>query len=209
MPRAASPKPAELPPFIAPQLAQLADRVPLGDSWIYEVKYDGYRCIAATRGDQARLYTRTGQDWTKRLGDVPRALAALRLAGTLIDGEICVLDAHGRSSFPALQAARGRGLVYVVFDLLVERGRDIRALPLIERKDRLRRLVEPAGSGLPLLYASHSAGDGERVFATLCAIGAEGIIAKRSDRPYVSGKGRDWRKVKCPGYRRAAISETL
>jgi len=193
--------PRPLPAFVPPQLARLAERVPLGESWVYELKHDGYRCIAAASGPDVRCYTRTGNDWTGRFGAVPAALAALKLDGALIDGEIVVLDEHGRSDFAALQGSGGKGAVLYAFDLLAHRGKDLRGRPLLDRKERLRQLLGRAPKGLPLLYAAHMA-DGPALFDMVCRLNLEGIVAKRADRPYRAGLGPDWLKVKCPGYDR-------
>jgi bifunctional non-homologous end joining protein LigD len=191
-----------LPAFVSPQIPKPADRVPIGDAWVYELKYDGYRIIAATNRSEVRLYNRRGLDWTARFDAISAALGDLKLPGVLLDGEVCALDAKGRSSFSALRAGADK-LVYVVFDLLAEHGKDLRPTVLLDRKDRLRQLVERAPKGAPLLYVGPAASDGERMFQNLCSLGCEGIVAKRADRPYLSGAGRDWIKVKCPAYERA------
>jgi bifunctional non-homologous end joining protein LigD len=183
--------PRPLPVFVNPQLAHLAEKVPLGDAWVYAP-----RCIAAASGPEVRCYTRSGLDWTSRFGAVPAALAGLNLEGALIDGEIVVLDEHGRSDFDALRASADRAVLYA-FDLLAHQGRDLRALPLLDRKVRLRELLVKAPKGAPLLYAAHMA-DGVKLYETVCRLRLEGIVAKRADQPYRSGPGRDCLKVKCP-----------
>jgi bifunctional non-homologous end joining protein LigD len=191
-----------LPSFVPPQIPKPADRVPIGGAWVYELKYDGYRIVAAANRAEVRLYNRRGLDWTARFDAIAAALGDLQLPGVLLDGEVCALDEKGRSSFPALRSGSGK-LVYVVFDLLAEHSKDLRPTVLLDRKDRLRQLLERAPKSAPLLYAGHAASDGERMFQSLRGLGCEGIVAKRADRPYLSGSGHDWIKVKCPTYERA------
>jgi bifunctional non-homologous end joining protein LigD len=193
--------PKPLPAFIEPQLATLAERAPTGPHWIFEVKLDGYRTIAAADGKTVRCYSRTGLDWTDRFGAVPATIAKLGLKGALLDGEMVVVDEKGRTSFGALQealTAGGAGISYFVFDLLAERGDDLRSLPLLERKNRLRDLLARAPKGGPVLFGEHMMGDGAAILRRLCELGTEGIIAKRADRPYRSGtRSGDWLKIKC------------
>ena len=190
----------ELPKLVEPELATLVDDVPTGDDWLFEIKFDGYRILTAASGDRVRCYTRNGLDWTARFGGLPAAIAKLDLDRTLLDGELVAIDANGRSSFSGLQqalTAGGRGLSYFVFDLLFAGGKDLRNLPLSERKQRLKELLDPAGKQGPILFSDHIEGNGRTILKTLCAKGFEGVIAKRVDRPYRAGRGRDWLKIKC------------
>jgi bifunctional non-homologous end joining protein LigD len=191
---------AKLPGFVEPTLATLVDEAPGGKDWLFEIKFDGYRALAAASGETVRLHTRSGLDWTGKFGDLQRAVAALDLDGALIDGEVVALDAQGRSGFSQLQKALsdgGKGLSYFAFDLLHEGGKDLRKLPLAERKARLKQLLGAAGSKGPVFYSDHVRGDGNAMLAALCRKGFEGVIAKRADRPYESGRSRHWLKVKC------------
>ncbi|SFR97160.1 DNA ligase D [Sphingomonas jatrophae] len=185
------------PAFRDVQLATLVDAVPAGAGWLNEVKYDGYRALVAVGGGKARAFTRTGLDWSDRFGSVVEAAAAQIPGTALIDGEMVVLDANGRPSFQALQAAlkEGGDLHYFAFDLLEQDGEDLTALPNIERKGRLAALLE--GVQPPLHYAEHIEGGGEKLFASLCGEGYEGIIAKRADAPYRGRRSQAWLKVKC------------
>ena len=133
-----------LPSFRPPQLASLEHRVPTGDSWLFEMKFDGYRMQASIAGDQVRLYTREGHDWTRQFGYVAPALSKLTHGSALIDGELCAIDEHGRTNFTLLKnSLDGRKpVVFYAFDLLELDGEDIAALPQLERKTRL----EAAGS---------------------------------------------------------------
>ena len=135
-----------VPAWVAPQLATLVSGPPPGDDWVHEIKLDGYRILLRIERGRVKLLTRNRQDWTARFPAVAEAAAALPVKEALLDGEIVVLDRAGVSSFQALQQAdqleKGRTLVYVAFDLLFLDGRDLRPLPLVERKARLARLLE-------------------------------------------------------------------
>jgi bifunctional non-homologous end joining protein LigD len=189
-----------LPARLRPVLATLVDEAPAGDDWLHEIKFDGYRLICEIRSGQARLWTRTGQDWTERFPAVARAATILG-PDAVLDGEVVVLRADGRTSFQDLQNAMQRvtagALVYYAFDLLSVGGRDLRQLPLIGRKDRLAELLADAPADGTLRYSEHVVGDGPRFHAQACRHDLEGIISKRATAPYRAGRGRDWLKVKC------------
>ncbi|WP_298692685.1 DNA ligase D [uncultured Sphingomonas sp.] len=188
---------APLPAFRDVQLATLVDHVPAGTGWLHEVKYDGYRALLAVSGERVRAYTRHGLDWTDRFAPVVAAVAKLGLGSALIDGEVVALDAQGRPSFSALQAALkgGGALHYFAFDLLAQDGEDLTALPNVARKDRLAALLD--GVAPPIHYAEHLATGGEKLFAALCGEGYEGIVSKRADAPYRGTRSKSWLKTKC------------
>ncbi|HKY94321.1 MAG TPA: DNA ligase D [Kiloniellales bacterium] len=191
---------AKAPAFVAPQLATLVDDVPAGSGWVFEMKFDGYRAIAAVSGDQVALYTRSGQDWTERFVPLPQALADLDLDRVLLDGEIVVVDEEGRGDFSSLQKAlsgEGGELSYFVFDLLAEAGKSQRDQTLVQRKKRLQKLLAKAPKGGPVFFTDHIEGKGEEFLEELCKRGFEGIIAKRADQPYRSGRTKSWLKIKC------------
>lgn len=193
-------KQAKRPRFVKPALATLVDDVPSGEDWIFEMKFDGYRAMASASGDDVRIYTRGGLDWTDRFGALPNALADLDLNGVLLDGEIVFVDKNGRSDFGALQSAlKGQGgdLSYFAFDLLHADGHDLRKKPLNERKKMLEDLLGNEGRKGPIFYTDHIENDGGRMYDTLCKKGFEGIIAKRITQPYRSGRGKSWLKIKC------------
>jgi bifunctional non-homologous end joining protein LigD len=189
-----------LPEFIAPQLATLVDSPPAGSEWFHEIKFDGYRAITAIAGDEVRLFTRNGHDWSGRFAPLVPALQKLGVESALLDGEIAVADKSGHTSFGALQdaLAEGRGgFGYYLFDLLELDGEDLRKRPLKERKKLLEELLKPhAGSG-PLSFSEHVKGSGGDVFARACDLKLEGIISKRADAPYRSGRQATWLKSKC------------
>ena len=193
------PATGRLPRFEPVQLATLVDDVPTGHGWMHEIKYDGYRLLAAANGDDVRLYTRSGLDWTDRFAPIAAALAALDLPAALIDGEEVALDADGNPDFSSLQAALKEGqdarLAYFAFDLLSLAGENLKPLPNIERKERLAALLTKAAA--PIHVADHVIGAGEKLLTAMCRAGQEGIIAKRVDAPYRAGRGRNWVKVKC------------
>ncbi|BCW90796.1 Multifunctional non-homologous end joining protein LigD [Alphaproteobacteria bacterium SO-S41] len=192
---------AILPPFVEPQLATLVAEAPQGDAWLHEIKYDGYRIQARIDGADIKLLTRKGLDWTKTFQPVARALAALKLPSALLDGEIVVEDESGRSDFSALQAAlksdKAGTFVYRVFDLLYADGRDLRALPLTERKTLLEKLLSAAPGDGAVRFSEHIEADGDAMVRHVCRLGLEGVISKRADAPYRSGRERSWVKTKC------------
>jgi bifunctional non-homologous end joining protein LigD len=190
---------ARLPPFREPQKATLVDHVPSGPGWIHEMKYDGYRCLLAIAGGKAKVYTRSGLDWSDKFPEIVAAAATLEVGSALLDGEIVSLDDKGSTSFSALQqgiSEGGRGLTLFLFDALEIDGEDLTPLPNIERKNRLAALLGPAKPPT-LLYAEHIVGHGEKLFDAMCAAGQEGIISKRADAPYRSTRTKSWLKVKC------------
>nr|WP_265515722.1 non-homologous end-joining DNA ligase [Nitratireductor luteus] len=187
----------ELPKWREPQLATLADAAPDGEGWLTEMKYDGYRALIAVAAGAARIYTRNGQDWTERFSEIAEAAAGLPTSGTLMDSEIVAFNADGKTDFSSLQKAlnSGRALSCFVFDLLEEEGEDVTSLPLHERKRRLEKLL--GGESEPLIFSAHVAGNASEIHRSLCSAGYEGIIAKRANSSYRSGRTKSWLKVKC------------
>ncbi|HEX5258448.1 MAG TPA: DNA ligase D [Sphingomicrobium sp.] len=186
------------PAFQPPQLATLVDDVPTGSEWLYEYKYDGYRLLIGVGDGVATAWTRHGKDWSDKFKALVKAAANLP-AGCLIDGEAVALDKNGKPSFQLLQSTlkdrQGANLVFYAFDLLVDRGEDIKRLPNIVRKDRLASLL--AGVNPPIIYGDHVIGKGEALFNQICKQAGEGILAKRSDAPYKGARTRNWLKIKC------------
>jgi len=200
---ARSPSPSrgglKMPAFREPQKATLVDYVPPGTGWIHEMKYDGYRCLLAIGGGEAKVYTRSGLDWSDKFPEIVAAARELEVGSALLDGEIVKLDDSGRSSFSALQQAiseGGRGLTLFVFDALEIDGDDVAKLPNIERKARLATLLGP-GKPPALLYADHIVGNGDALLQAMCDAGQEGIISKKADSPYRGTRTKCWLKVKC------------
>ncbi|MGQ0654274.1 MAG: DNA ligase D [Betaproteobacteria bacterium] len=195
---------AGLPQFVSPQLATLVSDPPARGSWIYEVKHDGYRMLARLGRGDAKLFTRTGKDWSDRLPHLVAALKKLKLRDTWLDGEIVVLREDGRADFQALQNAfeagsnpRGRdpGVVYYVFDAPFLRGQDLQRLPLKERKARLEAALRNAPAAVR--YSDHLEGTAREILDRACEMQLEGLIGKDAESLYVAGRTKSWIKLKC------------
>ena len=193
-----------LPTFISPQLASIAKSPPNTKDWVHELKLDGYRIQARVQAGAhtpVQLLTRTALDWTHRMRTIAEAISTLPLHNALFDGEVVVLANDGTTSFADLQAAFQQGaqssLTYFIFDLLHLDGRNLRNLPLLERKEILADIL----SGMPqqgsIRLCEHLDGDGQAVFDSACRLGSEGIISKRAQGKYVSGRSNGWLKLKC------------
>lgn len=189
-----------VPDFIPPMLASLVRRTPQDDRWLHEIKFDGYRIQARIVDGKARLFTRSGRDWTDRFGNtLGEALERLPAHSAIVDGEV-VVEASGRSSdFSALQAdlAEGRTdrMLYYAFDLLHLDGKDLTGLPLVDRKRLLETLLKKAHD--PIRISEHLTEEGEVVLRHACRMGLEGIVSKLRDSPYRPGRGLAWVKSKC------------
>ena len=190
---------ASMPDFIEPQLAKLVERPPPGPGYAHEIKFDGYRVQLRVQTGKATIRTRSGLDWTDTFAAIARL--ARDLPDCIIDGEVCSLDGKNMPSFAALQAAlsegRSQDLVLFAFDLLFEGQEDCRPLPLSTRKERLQALLEEAGLGETIRYVEHFASTGTEVWLSACKMELEGIVSKRLDAPYVSGRHGGWTKAKC------------
>jgi bifunctional non-homologous end joining protein LigD len=200
--RSTEPEAEPLPRFVEPCLATLQDKPPTGDAWLHEVKFDGYRLQARVSAGKVRLLTRTGLDWTERFGSrIADAFTVLPCETALIDGEVVALGENGISSFSALQAALSEettaNLVFFAFDLLHLDGENLQSEPLLARKERLEELLKAAGPDSPLRYSEHFIEPGQTMLRHACRMGLEGVISKRAEAPYRSGRGRDWIKSKC------------
>lgn len=201
---ARKPRPEEtkLPSFLPLCLARLEKAPPPGDEWLHEVKFDGYRIEAHVAGGKVKLFTRTGLDWTERFGSgIAGALAGLDIGSAVIDGEIVVLGKDGVASFSELQLALTEGrtdkMIYYAFDLLWLDGEDLRREPLIDRKEKLRDLLQGQDEQGPLRFSEHFTQPGSVMLEHACRMGLEGVVSKRADAPYRSGRGNDWVKSKC------------
>jgi bifunctional non-homologous end joining protein LigD len=192
-------KAAALPGFVPPELTKSVERPPPGAGWGHEIKFDGYRLQLRVAGGKASLKTRKGLDWTAKFSEIA-ADAAAALPDGVYDGEACALDANGAPDFPALQAALSDGktadLIYFCFDVLFLAGEDLRQLPLRERKARLQKVLEEAKKAR-LRYVDHFETAGDAVLQSACRMSLEGIVSKRLEAPYRSGRGDDWVKAKC------------
>lgn len=187
---------APFPGFIEPALATSIEKVPSGERWIHEIKYDGYRVQLHLANEAVRVFTRRGHDWTKRFKKVADDAWHISAGSAIIDGEIVVPAADGSTDFSVLQnQLRGRSdkLVMVAFDVLYLNGYDLRKLPLFERKAHLRKLV----AGTAIQFSESFEVDGAEMFAHACKIGLEGVVSKVRDSRYASGRFNDWVKKTC------------
>jgi bifunctional non-homologous end joining protein LigD len=192
-----------MPARVDPCLATLVDKPPNGPDWAFEVKWDGYRLAVHLEQGRVRLLTRGGYDWTERFPSIVDDAPRLAVQTAILDGEAVVLDERGRSDFGMLQRALGRlpsaheagAIVFYAFDLLYLDGRDLRRLPLRER----RRMLEPlvAGREGAVRLSEEVDADGAEFLRVACAHGLEGIIAKHREKAYRSGRGDWWQKITC------------
>ncbi|HEY5379035.1 MAG TPA: DNA ligase D, partial [Pseudolabrys sp.] len=197
---AGAPK-AALPSFVPPCLATLSDKAPDAATWLHEIKFDGYRLEARLDNGKVKLLTRRGLDWTRKFPSVAAAVAKLPAKAAMIDGEVIVEGEDGVSSFSLLQQALSEGddkrMIFYAFDLMHLDGRDATALPLVERKAALESLLVSTPARGTLRYSGSIDQSGPVLLAQACKLGLEGIISKRVDAPYRSGRGHDWLKTKC------------
>jgi bifunctional non-homologous end joining protein LigD len=189
---------AALPDFIAPQLCESVERPPNGSGWAHEIKFDGYRLQLRIEEGNVTLKTRKGLDWTAKFGAI--AQAAAKLPDGIIDGEVVALNSHGAPDFAALQAALSEGktkdLIFFAFDLLFEGDGDLRSLPLSERKNRLQAMLAKDGAAV-ITFVEHFETGGDAVLRSACQLSLEGIVSKKLDAPYKSGRNGSWTKAKC------------
>jgi bifunctional non-homologous end joining protein LigD len=182
------------------QLAKLVKVVPEGEDWLYELKYDGYRIVAFIEGNSVRLMTRNNNDYAKRFNEIASTLLdwAKRRA-MVLDGEIVITDASGKTDFQALQNYlknhKSQSLTYIIFDLLALDGEDLRGYSLIKRKEMLETLMKDAPKNL--YYSRYVRGGGKESFSVACEAGMEGIVGKKADSIYSGTRNGDWIKLKC------------
>jgi bifunctional non-homologous end joining protein LigD len=202
-------KVATMPDFVAPQLCISVDRPPAAEGWCHEIKFDGYRVQLRIEDGEATLKTRKGLDWTDKFQAV--AKEASSLPDVLIDGEIVALDHQGTPDFSSLQAALSDGktdaLIFYAFDLLFAEGEDLRRVPLGERKQRLKQLLEAKNKAKSkgkaknkansIRYVEHFDTGGDAVLQSACKLSLEGIVSKKLSAPYQSGRSENWTKAKC------------
>jgi bifunctional non-homologous end joining protein LigD len=192
---------APFPGFIEPALATLHSKPPSGERWVHEIKFDGYRAQLHKRDAGTRMFTRRGYDWSDRFHHLVSAAGALVTHGVVLDGEVIVESDEGRSDFAALESELSRKggsdrLVYYVFDVLQLEVFDLRGCALLGRKRVLAALLEHAKGG-PIRFSEHLTQDGPRIFRDACGMEIEGIVSKRVDGRYQSGRTDVWRKSTC------------
>jgi bifunctional non-homologous end joining protein LigD len=190
--------------FIDPCLPTVATKPPAGPGWVHEIKHDGYRLQIHKRDGRVRLFTRTGVDWTERYPWIVEDVARLKPKALIIDAEAVCAGKDGVTDFDALHTrCREREVFAYAFDLLQLDGDDMRQQPLADRKAALAKLLAKAKPGIR--HTEHIDGDGEMIFAHACKMKLEGIISKRLDSRYRSGRAKTWIKVKnklAPAYLR-------
>jgi bifunctional non-homologous end joining protein LigD len=192
---------AAIPAFIAPQLCKSVERPPAGPGWAHEIKFDGYRVQLRVANGKVTVKTRKGLDWTDKFPAI--AEEARSLPDSIIDGEIVALNDHGAPDFAALQAALSEqktdDLIFYAFDLLFDAEADLRRRPLSDRKAQLQRLIGQDGQteGRLIRFVEHFETGGDAVLKSACRLSLEGIVSKRLDAPYHSGRTDAWTKAKC------------
>ncbi len=188
----------KLPDFIEPQLCESVERPPAATGWAHEIKFDGYRVQLRVVSGEVSLKTRKGLDWTQKFTAI--AKAAADLPDAILDGEIVALDSNGAPDFAALQAALSEGksqdLIFFAFDLLCDGNEDLRKRPLSERKQRLEDMLAGRDQ-TSIRFVEHFETGGDAVLRSACKLSLEGIVSKRLDAPYRSGRGGGWTKTKC------------
>jgi len=189
--------------FIQPCQPTLARRIPTGGSWVHELKYDGFRMIVRKTDGEVRVWSRYGRNRRSDFTAIEAAVAALDAEELLIDGEAVLFNADGIPDFNGLLTNKGqRDACLLAFDLIEVDGLDLRPLPLLARRTRLDGLLAEAPPGLR--FSEHMEGaDGDALFTHACRMGLEGIVSKRADRGYRSGRCPHWLKIKNPTYQRA------
>jgi bifunctional non-homologous end joining protein LigD len=182
--------------FREPQLCTLVDHVPAGTNWLHEVKYDGYRALISVTGGKAKVFTRSGLDWSDKFAGIAAAAAKLPVDSALIDGEIVAFK-NGKPDFSTLKDAIAAGgeMTLFAFDLLALDGEELSELPNVVRKERLRPLL--TGADAHLQFSEHIVGQGEALFDTMCKEGYEGVVSKLADAPYSGKRTKAWLKIKC------------
>jgi len=184
---------APFPGFIEPALATAIDSVPNGERWIHEIKFDGYRVQTHLANEAIKVYTRRGNDWTKRFRKIADDAWHISAGSAIIDGEVVVPAADGTTDFSVLQnelKGKSTRIVMVAFDLLYLNGYDLRKLPLVERKAHLKKLI----AGTNIQFSESFEGDGREIFKHAAKVGLEGIVSKVRDSIYASGRGNNWVK---------------
>jgi len=192
----------QIPEFVQPQLPTLVDHPPAGDGWLHELKLDGYRLIAVKSDHDVRLLTRGGNEWADRSPAVAEAIGHLSARRLVLDGEAVVVGPDGTTDFQALQNSLSQGRfedhVYFAFDLLYCDGYDLTQCPLEARKQFLQTLLADCGGDAQTLrFSDHVRGQGDAMFRQACRYAVEGVVSKRADGRYVSGRSRQWLKSKC------------
>jgi len=182
---------APFPGFMEPALATSIEKVPRGARWVHEIKFDGYRVQLHIANDDIKVFTRRGNDWTKRFKKIAADAYLINAGSAIIDGEIVVPAADGSTDFSVLQnelKGKSTKIVMVAFDLLYLNGYDLRKLPLVERKAHLKKLI----TNTDIQFSESFEVDGPDMYRHACSVGLEGVVSKVRDSRYASGRGNDW-----------------
>lgn len=186
--------------FIPPLLPTLVDEPPAADGWIHEIKHDGWRVQLLIEDHRIRTFTRNGHDYSRQMASIVSAAHDLGCQSAVIDGELIVQDEAGRSDYEALRRAmtgEQQKLVFYAFDLMVIDGQDIRRERLVDRKGRLRELIGEHDPAYPIQYSQALEVDGATFLEAACGMELEGIVSKKADSRYRSGRSTVWLKTKC------------
>ena len=186
-------------PFIEPCIPTVAKEPPGCGSFVHEVKFDGYRCQIYKDGEAVTLYSRNGNDFTERYRAIATAALSIPMKSVVLDCELTVCNDTGTPDFSALLRRKHDALCIWVFDILAHNGKDLRRLPLWQRREKLDKLMQRIKS--PIVRYSELFDDPLKLLHACSERGMEGVVSKRRDRPYQSGRSRDWIKVKCPNWR--------
>src|SRR6202035_991142 len=178
---------ATYPGFIEPALATPIDKVPSGERWVHEIKFDGYRVQVHLRDAAVKVFTRHGNDWTNRFRKIASDAWHINAGSAIIDGEVVVPAADGTTDFSVLQnelKGQSKKIVLAAFDLLYLDGYDVRKLPLIERKALLKKIIAETD----IQFSESFEVDGREMYKHACKTGLEGVVSKVRDSRYSSGR---------------------
>lgn len=189
-----------MPNSMQPELATLVDKPPTGDEWLHEIKFDGYRLLCFIKDKKIKFLTRNQKDWTEKFNELQIEIQKLNLKSAILDGEVIAVNHKNRPDFQLLSNAinnNGKSILsYVIFDLIYYQGKDLSLCALQDRKQLLRKLI-PLNNN-KLIFSSHIDGNnGDIFFEKACKKGLEGILSKNKLSPYISGRNRNWLKIKC------------
>ena len=178
------------PRLHTPCLPSPSQKAPSGSAWVHEIKHDGYRLMARRDGNRVRLYTRRGYDWSAKYPRIVESLLSLRVRSIIVDGEAVWAGKDGKSDFDKMHSGAHDDQVFLyAFDLLELNGEDYRQHPLEQRKAKLEKVLARTQG---MRFSEHIDGDGETIFEHACKMGLEGIVSKRRDFPYRSGRCKSW-----------------
>lgn len=189
-----------MPEYIIPQMATLVDKPPIGEDWIHEIKFDGYRLIVIKKNGKTRLFTRNINDWTDKFTMIAEEINKLPVANLILDGEVVVLNENQQSDFQLLQNSikqHSHNLLYYTFDIIYYDHYNLSPLTLLERKNILRQVILDENDLKSICYSDHIIGSGQEFFDKCCEWGLEGVVSKNINSPYVQKRTQSFLKIKC------------